>query len=68
MFQDNNEQLQQELYELKLEHRALDEMIHRMSELVYIDQLKLRRLKRRKLTLKDQIEKISSKLIPDIDA
>lgn len=68
MFQDNNEQLKQELYELRLEHCALDEMIHRMSEEVYIDQLKLRRLKKRKLMLKDQMERIHSKLIPDIDA
>lgn len=68
MFQDDKEQLTQELYELTLEHSDLDDMIKRMSEDVYIDQLKLRRLKKRKLILKDQIEKIRSKLIPDIDA
>ncbi len=68
MFHDDKEHLKQELHELKLEHRALDEKIHHMTEVVYVDQLKLRRLKKRKLMLKDQIEKIHSNLIPDIDA
>ncbi len=67
MFNDD-EQLHQKLFELQLEHRALDDMIHRMSDAVYVDQLQLRRLKKRKLQLKDAITRLRSRLIPDIDA
>lgn len=57
------------LEELVLEHRALDELIaHATEEAIYVDQLKTRRLKKRKLQLKDQIEQIRSSLIPDLDA
>ncbi len=68
MFNDENESLRQRLYELQLEHRALDDMIQRMGEAVYVDQLQLRRLKKRKLQLKDTITRLRSRLIPDIDA
>jgi hypothetical protein len=40
----------------------------RLSQDVYVDQLQLRRLKKRKLQLKDHIERLRSKLIPDMDA
>lgn len=43
-------------------------MIARMSDAVYVDQLQLRRLKKRKLALKDQMLRIESLLIPDLDA
>lgn len=57
------------LEELVLEHRALDEMIFNATEdAIYVDHLKIRRLKKRKLQLKDQIEQIRSSLIPDLDA
>ncbi|MGV6817302.1 MAG: YdcH family protein [Thiotrichales bacterium] len=68
MFQDAESKIVQELYELKLEHQDLDDMIHRMSDGVYVDQLQLRRLKKRKLQLKDTITRLESKLIPDLDA
>lgn len=51
---------------LTLEHRDLDDVIHQMSDNRFIDQLQLKRLKKRKLFLKDRIEKLKSELLPDI--
>ena len=56
------------LDELRLEHRDLDDVIGRLSEDPHVDQLQLRRMKKRKLYLKDLITRLESKLIPDIDA
>jgi hypothetical protein len=39
-----------------------------MAEEAWVDQLRLRRLKKRKLKLKDWISRLESKLIPDLDA
>ncbi len=51
-----------------MEHRDLDDVINHLSLSAYPDQLQLRRLKKRKLRLKDSIRQIESRLIPDIDA
>ena len=57
------------LAELRMEHRALDEAIAHMSlQQPYVDDLQLRRLKKRKLNLRDTIERLESLLIPDLDA
>jgi hypothetical protein len=56
------------LGELREEHRDLDQAIGRMAMGPWHDQLRLRRLKKRKLKLKDWIEQLESKLIPDLDA
>lgn len=56
------------LANLRMEHRALDEAIARLSEGSYLDQLQLTRLKKRKLQLKDMIARLESDLIPDLDA
>lgn len=61
-------QLRIRLAELQLEHRDLDQIIIRLTTEAYPDQLQLRRMKKRKLILKDQIAKLKSDLIPDIDA
>ena len=58
----------QRLAELRLEHRDLDEAIHRMSEDPAADQLCMTRMKKRKLLLKDTIARLESRLIPDMDA
>jgi hypothetical protein len=56
------------LRELRIEHRDLDEVISRLSMDLRIDELQLKRLKKRKLVLKDQILKLESELIPDLNA
>jgi hypothetical protein len=56
------------LAELRVEHRDLDDIIGRLLEGPYIDQLQIQRLKKRKLLLKDTIARLESALIPDLDA
>jgi hypothetical protein len=58
----------QKLVELREEHRDLDQAIERMGEAPYVDQLGIRRLKKRKLKLRDWIAYLESRLIPDMDA
>jgi hypothetical protein len=60
------EQLQAKLEELRLEHRDLDDVIHRMQMTGGLEQMQLQRLKKRKLRLKEMIVKIEDELIPDI--
>ena len=54
--------------ELREEHRDLDEAITRMAGDPSMDQLRLTRMKKRKLKLKDWISYLESQLIPDLDA
>ena len=54
--------------ELEIEHRDLDAAIARLAEAVGADDLQLRRLKKRKLQLKDQIIQLKMQLVPDIPA
>ncbi|MEM1082396.1 MAG: DUF465 domain-containing protein [Pseudomonadota bacterium] len=56
------------LVELRSEHRDLDEAIIRLEEKPSTDQMRIRRLKKRKLRLRDQITYWESHLIPDLDA
>jgi len=60
--------MRRKLDALRLEHRDLDDVIRHLIESDYPDQLQLKRLKMRKLRLKDEIELIQSRLIPDLDA
>lgn len=64
----DDEELIQRIDELKLEHGDLDDAIKIMSERPYPDQLQLKRMKTRKLRLKDDIARLQSKLIPNIEA
>lgn len=57
-----------QLADLKLEHRDLDIAIERISADIRTDELQLRRLKKRKLRIKDMIAVLESRLIPDLDA
>ena len=66
-YQDDDS-LRERLHDMQLEHRDLDEAILRLSEDLHADQLRLRRMKKRKLLLKDEIARIESMLIPDLDA
>ncbi|MCB1560732.1 MAG: DUF465 domain-containing protein [Xanthomonadales bacterium] len=56
------------LTELRSEHRDLDAAIERLSQDAGSDELGLRRMKKRKLRLKDMIAYVENKLIPDLDA
>ena len=68
MKSDDISEITQLLGELREEHRDLDLAINRMALDPWQDQLRLRRLKKRKLKLKDWIARLESKLIPDLDA
>lgn len=60
--------LQQQLRDLRSEHRMLDESIAAMGERPAVDEIQLRRMKKRKLLLKDAIARLESRLIPDLKA
>lgn len=62
------ELLRQRIETLRLEHRDLDDVIARLSQDPHVDQLQIKRLKKRKLLLKDLIQRLESDLIPDLDA
>lgn len=57
-----------QLAELRIEHRDLDAAIELISANLKTDELQLKRLKKRKLRIKDMIAWLESKLIPDLDA
>lgn len=65
---DNPAEISRQLVELRIEHRDLDAAIQRLSAGAPGDELQLRRLKKRKLRLKDMIAWLENKLIPDLDA
>ena len=68
MDESKREQLRLLLTELRHEHSDLDLVINTLATQPTTDQLQLRRLKKRQLLLKDQIEKLESQLIPDLNA
>lgn len=61
-------QIEARLQALEIEHHDLDDVIARLSLDPFQDQLQLRRLKKRKLFLKDSIARLRDRLIPDIIA
>lgn len=63
-----DEDLRQELGRLKQEHRDLDAAIAALERTGTDDSLRLQRLKKRKLVLKDRISHIEDRLLPDIIA
>jgi hypothetical protein len=65
---DDQESIRKRLEELKLEHRDLDDAIARVAENPPFDQIKIQRLKKRKLALKDEISRLQDMLLPDIIA
>jgi len=58
----------EKLRALRIEHRDLDEIISRLSLDFNVDELQLKRLKKRKLQLKDEITHLESQMIPDLNA
>ena len=65
---EEKQQISGRLQALEIEHHDLDDVIGRLAGDLAQDQLQLRRLKKRKLVLKDQIQKLRARLIPDIIA
>lgn len=68
MQRQNDRELREELMKLRNEHRALDEEIVALETMAGADQLLIRRLKKKKLMLKDQITAVEDQLLPDIFA
>lgn len=65
---NHKEILRVRLKVMQREHRDLDDAIHALEERARGDHLTLRRLKKQKLALKDQIQRIEDELLPDIIA
>lgn len=65
---EEREQIVERIAVLEIEHRDLDYVIERLRIDPLQDQLQLRRLKKRKLLLKDTIARLRDRLIPDIIA
>lgn len=65
---DQQDVMKKQLEKLFKEHRDLDDAIRKMMREAIVDQLAIKRLKKRKLLLKDQITKLKSILLPDIIA
>ncbi len=57
--------LRKQLAELRTEHRDLDHALELVQQAPYVDQLQMRRMKKRKLLLKDLITRLEDALIPD---
>jgi len=53
---------------LRIEHRDLDDAIATLQEQAFIDPMQMRRMKKRKLFIKDMINKLESMMIPDMPA
>ena len=65
---ETQEQILQQIAIMESEHSDLDAVIQRLGEDLPFDQLKLQRLKKRKLVLKDEMAKLRSRILPDIIA
>ena len=65
---ETQEQILQQIAIMESEHSDLDAVIERLGEDLPFDQLKLQRLKKRKLVLKDEMTKLRSRILPDIIA
>ena len=65
---DLKRNFQNQIAMMESEHRDLDSVIEQLVEVLPFDQLKLQRLKKRKLFLKDEMAKLRSQILPDIIA
>jgi hypothetical protein len=75
MSEDGEDNIDRELFrnieklrQLRIEHRDLDQIIARLALDLHVDEVQMRRLKKRKLLLKDQITRLESQSIPDLNA
>jgi hypothetical protein len=68
MLEEDIEAIKHHIIELTIEHRDLDEVIARLTAEAGPDELQIRRLKKRKLWLKDEIARLQMRITPDIPA
>lgn len=68
MQRQHERELRDQLVKLRAEHRQLDDEIVQLETSGTTDQLQIKRLKKHKLALKDQITAIEDQLFPDIIA
>ena len=61
-------ELEERLVELECEHKDLDEIIERLRTTPPVDFLQMKRLQKKKLFLKDHIQRLKSDILPDIIA
>lgn len=64
----NRQKLEARLKSLKQEHRDLDSQIEVLTAQTGFDQIRVQRLKKRKLAIKDEISALENSLLPDIIA
>jgi hypothetical protein len=64
----DSDQIKRRIVELQIEHRDLDDAIERLALQSGVDELRLRRLKKRRLLLRDCIARLQMELVPDIPA
>lgn len=64
----DEESIKRRIAELQLEHRGLDAMIETIGRQQRFDELQVRRLKKRKLQIKDSIFLLQMQLVPDVPA
>lgn len=64
----DNAEILKWLEELRIEHRDLDEVIHHLIAAKHHDSMRIQRLKKRKLKIRDMVTRLESELIPDLDA
>ena len=60
------EEIKYKIIDMQVEHHDLDIVITKLSEKPYPNQLQLKRMKKRRLQLKDIITKLKEQLVPDI--
>lgn len=68
MIEESPQSVERQLQTLRTEHRDLDAVLARISNDNAVDELQIRRLKKRKLQLKDTIARLESEMLPDITA
>ena len=65
---EEEREIRRELAELRQEHRDLDAAIAAMAEAANVDTIRIQRMKKRKLVLKDRITGLEDRILPDIIA
>jgi len=65
---DDSDTIEDKLSELRTEHRDLDDVIDRLTQDGAYNQVQVQRLKKRKLSIKDEITAIENEILPDIIA